>query len=73
MNWFQSVEAGAVAPHDVVAHVVTQVRGVVGEDLLVAKADPHRAPEMGTEVGLLVEVDALHLFDAGTEQRLGPA
>ncbi len=53
--------------HEVIVH------GRVGDDLLIAKADPHRAPEMGAEVGLLVEVDALHLFDAGTEQRLTPA
>jgi multiple sugar transport system ATP-binding protein len=52
--------------HEVIVH------GRVGDDLLIAKADPHRAPEMGSEVGLLVEVDALHLFDAGTEQRLTP-
>jgi multiple sugar transport system ATP-binding protein len=52
--------------HEVIVH------GRVGDDLLVAKADPHRAPEMGSEVDLLAEVDALHLFDAGSEQRLTP-
>jgi len=53
--------------HEVIVH------GRVGDVLLVAKADPHRAPEMGSEVDLLAEADALHLFDAGTEQRLTPA
>src|SRR4029077_4699564 len=50
--------------HEVIVH------RRVGDDLLVAKADPHRAPEMGSEIGLVAEVDALHLFDAATEQRL---
>ncbi len=50
--------------HEVVVH------GRVGEDVLIAKVDPHRAPEMGTEVPLVVDLDAVHLFDAATEQRL---
>jgi multiple sugar transport system ATP-binding protein len=51
--------------HEVIVH------GRVGDDLLVAKADPHHAPEMGSEIDLVAEVEALHLFDAATEQRLG--
>jgi multiple sugar transport system ATP-binding protein len=51
--------------HEVIIH------GRVGDDLLVAKADPHHAPEMGSEIDLVAEVEALHLFDAATEQRLG--
>jgi multiple sugar transport system ATP-binding protein len=50
--------------HEVIVH------GKVGDDLLVAKVDPHRAPEMGSEMDLELELDALHLFDAATEQRL---
>jgi multiple sugar transport system ATP-binding protein len=50
--------------HEVIVH------GRVGDDLLVAKVDPHRTPEMGTDVQLVIEADAIHLFDAGTEQRL---
>jgi multiple sugar transport system ATP-binding protein len=50
--------------HEVIVH------GRVGEDLLVAKTDPHRSPEMGQDFPLVVEADAIHLFDAGTEQRL---
>ncbi|HEX6900650.1 MAG TPA: sn-glycerol-3-phosphate ABC transporter ATP-binding protein UgpC [Thermoanaerobaculia bacterium] len=50
--------------HEVIVH------GRVGEDLLVAKVDPHRAPRMGAEVPLVIEVDAGHLFDATTEKRL---
>jgi multiple sugar transport system ATP-binding protein len=47
------------------------VHGRVGEDLIVAKVDPHRAPEMGAEIRLVMEVDAVHLFDAASERRLG--
>jgi multiple sugar transport system ATP-binding protein len=50
--------------HEVIVHAK------VGDELLVAKADPHRAPEMGSEMDLEVELDALHLFDAASEQRL---
>ncbi len=50
--------------HEVIVH------GRVGDDVLVAKLDPHRAPEMGTDIGLEIELGALHLFDAATEQRL---
>jgi multiple sugar transport system ATP-binding protein len=46
------------------------VHGRVGDDLIVAKVDPHRAPKMGSMVDLVVEVDAVHLFDAATEKRL---
>jgi multiple sugar transport system ATP-binding protein len=51
--------------HEVIVH------GRVGDDLLVAKVEPHRAPVMGDEVPLIIEVDACHLFDATTEKRLG--
>ncbi len=47
------------------------VHGRVGDDLLVAKVDPHRAPRMGSRMPLVIEVEAGHLFDAATEKRLG--
>ena len=50
--------------HEVIVH------GRVGEEILVAKVDPHRAPEMGTDMALELELDSIHLFDAATEQRL---
>jgi len=50
--------------HEVIVH------GRVGDDLLVAKTDPHRSPQMGQEFPLVIEADAIHLFDAATEQRL---
>jgi multiple sugar transport system ATP-binding protein len=51
--------------HEVIVHVRA------GDDLLLAKLDPHRAPEVGNAIDLAVELAALHLFDAETEQRLG--
>lgn len=50
--------------HEVIVH------GRIGDDLVVAKVDPHRAPKMGSTVDLVVEVEAVHLFDAATEKRL---
>jgi multiple sugar transport system ATP-binding protein len=51
--------------HEVIVH------GRVGDDLLVAKVDPHRAPQMGSRVALVIQAPACHLFDAATEKRLG--
>ncbi len=46
------------------------VHARVGEALFVAKLDPHRVPKLGDKVDLVIELDALHLFDAETEKRL---
>jgi multiple sugar transport system ATP-binding protein len=51
--------------HEVIVHAR------VGDDLLVAKTDPHHTPKMGAPIELVLELDALHLFDATTEGRLG--
>ena len=51
--------------HEVIVH------GRVGDDLLVAKVDPHRSPQLDSQISLVIEVPACHLFDATTEQRLG--
>jgi multiple sugar transport system ATP-binding protein len=53
--------------HEVIVH------GRVGDHLLIAKVDPHRAPAMGAELAMALETDAVHLFDAVTEQRIAPA
>ena len=53
--------------HEVIVH------GRVGDELLIAKVDPHRAPAMGATVPLVIEVEAAHLFDAASEQRLDRA
>jgi multiple sugar transport system ATP-binding protein len=44
----------------------------VGPDLLVAAFDSHNMPRIGDAIELVVEVDALHLFDATTELRIIP-
>jgi multiple sugar transport system ATP-binding protein len=36
----------------------------------VFKLDPHRPPEVNSKVEVSIDLDALHLFDAETEQRL---
>jgi multiple sugar transport system ATP-binding protein len=51
--------------HEVIVH------GRVGDDLLVAKVDPHRSPQLDSQISLVIEAQACHLFDAATEKRLG--
>jgi multiple sugar transport system ATP-binding protein len=41
-----------------------------GEDVLVAAFDAHQMPKVGETIELVIELDALHLFDAKSEQRL---
>jgi len=63
------VDVEVVEPlgHEVIAF------GRLGEDLLAAKLAPHRAPRFGEKLDLVVKLDALHLFNAETEQRLTSA
>jgi multiple sugar transport system ATP-binding protein len=51
------------------------VHARVGEALMVAVFEVHNMPRIGEAIDLVIELDALHLFDAGTEMRLnsGPA
>jgi len=46
------------------------VHSRIGDDLLVASFDSHNMPKMGEEIELVIEIDALHLFDVVTETRL---
>ena len=46
------------------------VHGRVGDSVLVFKLDPHRLPEVGAKIEVQLDLDALHLFDGDTEQRL---
>jgi len=46
------------------------VHARLGDDLIVAKLEPHNIPHMGDKIELLVELDSMHLFDAETEKRL---
>jgi multiple sugar transport system ATP-binding protein len=47
------------------------VHARIGDQTLVFKQDPHRPTEGGTTLEVAVELDALHLFDAQTERRIG--
>jgi len=51
--------------HEVVVH------GSIGDDVLVAKFDPHHPPSLGGQIEVVLELDRMHLFDAATEKRLG--
>ncbi len=51
-------------------HEVLVYARVGGDDLVVAKFDPHRAPAFDDRLELVVELESLHLFDAATERRL---
>jgi multiple sugar transport system ATP-binding protein len=42
----------------------------VGSDVLVAAFDSHHMPRINDSIELVIELDALHLFDAVTETRL---
>jgi multiple sugar transport system ATP-binding protein len=46
------------------------VHSRVGDDLLVAAFDSHNMPRVGQTIDLVIELDAVHLFDAATETRL---
>lgn len=46
------------------------VHSRIGDDLLVAGFDSHNMPRVGQTIELVVELDAMHLFDAATEIRL---
>ena len=58
------VEIAEPLGHEVVVHAR------IGDDLIVAKLDPHHIPRMGDKVELIIELETMHLFDAGTEKRL---
>ncbi|HSP77958.1 MAG TPA: sn-glycerol-3-phosphate ABC transporter ATP-binding protein UgpC, partial [Myxococcaceae bacterium] len=46
------------------------VHSRLGEHSLVYRLPPQHTPESGALMPVVVELDSLHLFDAGTEQRL---
>ncbi len=59
------VELAESLGHEVIVH------GRIGDELVVAKVDSHRSPQIGDTIPLVIEADAAHLFDATTEKRLG--
>ena len=67
---------GPTAPLELTADLVETlgdevvVHGSRGDDQIAFKMDPHNPPSFGGKVSALVELDRIHLFDAGTEQRI---
>ncbi|MFO0583459.1 MAG: sn-glycerol-3-phosphate ABC transporter ATP-binding protein UgpC [Anaeromyxobacter sp.] len=47
------------------------VHAKAGEDALVFKQDPHRPAPIGAKLEVKLELDALHLFDAESQARIG--
>jgi len=47
------------------------VHAKAGEDALVFKQDPHRPAAIGSKLEVRLELDALHLFDAESQLRIG--
>jgi multiple sugar transport system ATP-binding protein len=58
------VEIAEPLGHEVVAY------SHVGDDIIVAKLEPHHIPKIGDKIELVLELETLHLFDAETEKRL---
>ncbi len=46
------------------------VHSRLGDDVLVAAFDSHTMPKVGSSIELTIELEAVHLFDVGTELRL---
>jgi len=66
-----AIEAEVEIAEPLGSEVIVHCR--VGDDLLVAKLDPHHHPAPGERVNLVIELESLHLFDAETEKRLDRA
>ncbi|MGB5102880.1 MAG: sn-glycerol-3-phosphate ABC transporter ATP-binding protein UgpC [Steroidobacteraceae bacterium] len=58
------VEIVETIGHEVIVHFRC------GEDIVIAKLGAHRIPGFGEQVDLVMNCDAMHLFDPQTEQRL---
>jgi multiple sugar transport system ATP-binding protein len=53
--------------HEVIVHIRC------GDDRLIAKLGAHRVPRFGEPIVLVMNTDAIHLFDKDSEQRLASA
>jgi multiple sugar transport system ATP-binding protein len=51
--------------------LVVHARALSGDGALVYKQDPHRPAEIGSRAEVRLELDALHVFDAESQERLG--
>jgi multiple sugar transport system ATP-binding protein len=59
-----AVEIVETIGHEVIVHVRS------GDDIVIAKLGAHRIPGFGDHIDLVMDCDAIHLFDPQTEQRL---
>jgi multiple sugar transport system ATP-binding protein len=68
---------GETAPLEVTVEIAEPlgdevvVHARAGEDPVVFKQDPHRSASIGATLTVQLELDALHVFDAETQRRLG--
>jgi multiple sugar transport system ATP-binding protein len=60
-----TIEIVETIGHEVIVHFRC------GEDVIIAKLAAHRIPRFGEQISLVMNCDAIHLFDPQTEQRLG--
>ena len=60
---------GAIEIVETIGHEVV-VHFRCGEDIVIAKLGAHRIPGFGEQIELVMNADAMHLFDPQTEQRL---
>jgi multiple sugar transport system ATP-binding protein len=60
---------GAIEIVETIGHEVI-VHFRCGDDIVIAKLGAHRIPGFGEQIGLVMNCDAMHLFDPQTEQRL---
>ncbi len=51
--------------HEVIVHFRS------GDEIVIAKLGAHRIPRFGEQIDLLLDAEAMHLFDPQTEQRIG--
>jgi multiple sugar transport system ATP-binding protein len=59
-----TIEIVETIGHEVIVHFRC------GEDMVIAKLGAHHIPRFGEQISLVMNCDAIHLFDPRTEQRL---
>jgi multiple sugar transport system ATP-binding protein len=59
-----SIEIVETIGHEVIVHFRC------GDDMIIAKLGAHRIPQFGEDIRLVMNCEAIHLFDPLTEQRL---
>jgi multiple sugar transport system ATP-binding protein len=66
----RTIVAGRVELIELIGHQII-VHTRIGQDLMVASLDPRSQPHIGDTLSLSIENDAIQLFDAETELRIG--